>query len=31
MGHPPVVSLTFTSWNQVGEWLRRIDGVRQAA
>ena len=24
-----MVSLTFASWNQIGEWLRRLGGVRQ--
>jgi len=24
-------SLTFASWNQLGEWLRRLDVVRRAA
>lgn len=23
--------LTFASWNQVGEWLRRIEAIRQTA
>jgi len=26
-----MVSQTFASWNQIGEWLRRVDGIRQAA
>ena len=26
-----MVSLTFASWNQIVEWLGRVDGVRQAA
>jgi hypothetical protein len=26
-----LVSLTVTSWNQIGEWLRRIDQLRQIA
>jgi hypothetical protein len=26
-----VVSLTFASWNQIDEWLRRADGIRRAA
>jgi len=25
-----LLSLIFASWNQIGEWLRRLDGVRQA-
>jgi hypothetical protein len=24
------LSLTFASWNQVGQWLKRLDGFRQA-
>jgi hypothetical protein len=24
-------TLTFASWNQIGEWLRRFDMLRQAA
>lgn len=26
-----LVSQIFTSWNQMAEWLRRVDGVRAAA
>jgi hypothetical protein len=26
-----LVTLTFASWNQIGEWLRRIKALRQAA
>ena len=26
-----VVTLTFASWNQIGGWLRQIDGLRHAA
>ena len=26
-----VVSQTFTSWNQIAAWLRRIEGIRVAA
>jgi hypothetical protein len=26
-----VVSLNFTSWNQTGEWLRRVEALRYAA
>jgi hypothetical protein len=26
-----VVSLNFTSWNQIGEWLRRVEALRYAA
>jgi hypothetical protein len=26
-----MVSLNFTSWNQMGAWLRQIDGLRNAA
>jgi hypothetical protein len=26
-----VVSLNFTSWNQIGEWLRRVEAIRYAA
>ena len=26
-----VVSLNFTSWNQIGEWLRRLDELQHAA
>jgi hypothetical protein len=25
------VTLTFASWNQIAEWMRRVDRVRQAA
>jgi hypothetical protein len=25
-----VVTLTFASWNQIGEWLRRFNTLRQA-
>jgi hypothetical protein len=28
---PNVASLNFASWNQIGEWLRRLDGLRCAA
>ena len=27
----PRVSRIFTSWNQMAEWLRRVDGARAAA
>lgn len=23
-----LVSLNFTSWNHIGEWLRQVDGLR---
>jgi hypothetical protein len=26
-----LVSLNFTSWNQIGEWLRRVEALRYAA
>ena len=26
-----VATLTFASWNQVGEWLRRLESLRQLA
>jgi len=26
-----MVSLDFTSWNQIGEWLRRVEALRYAA
>jgi hypothetical protein len=26
-----VVSRIFASWNQIGEWLRRVDALRQTA
>jgi hypothetical protein len=26
-----LVTLTFASWNQVGEWLRRLESLRQVA
>lgn len=26
-----LVSLNFTSWNQIGEWLKRLDAIRSAA
>ena len=26
-----LVTLTVASWNQIGKWLRRVDGLRQAA
>lgn len=26
-----VVTLNFTSWNQITDWLRRMDSVKQAA
>ena len=26
-----LVTLTFTSWNQIGVWLRRLEALRQAA
>jgi len=29
-GERRLLSLIFASWNQIGEWLRRMDGVRQA-
>jgi hypothetical protein len=25
------VSLNFTSWNRIGEWLRRVEAIRYAA
>jgi hypothetical protein len=28
---PKVVTLMFASWNQIGEWLRRLAVLRQAA
>jgi hypothetical protein len=24
-----LVTLTFASWNQLGEWLRRVEALRQ--
>jgi len=30
MHHEEVVSLTFVNWNQIGEWLSRVNDVRQA-
>ena len=24
------VSLNFTSWNRIGEWLRRVEAIRDA-
>jgi hypothetical protein len=26
-----LVSLNFTSWNQIGEWLRRLEALRYGA
>jgi hypothetical protein len=26
-----LVTLTFASWNQIREWLRRVESLRQAA
>ncbi len=26
-----LVSLTFASWNQIGRWIRQLDGLREAA
>jgi len=26
-----VVSLNFVSWNQIGEWLKRLEAIREAA
>ena len=26
-----VASLNFTSWNQIGKWLRRVEALRDAA
>jgi hypothetical protein len=26
-----MVTFTFSSWNQTGNWLTRVDGLRQAA
>ena len=26
-----VVSLNFTSWDQIGKWLRRVEALRDAA
>ena len=26
-----VASLTFVSWNQVGDWLRRLEALRRVA
>jgi len=23
------VTLVFTSWNRIGQWLRQVDGLRQ--
>ena len=31
MNDVELAGLKFTSWNRIGEWLRRIDGVRQIA
>jgi len=30
-GERRLVSLTFASWNQIGAWLRRLEGLRDAA
>jgi hypothetical protein len=30
-GNEGLVTLTFASWNRIGEWLRRLDAFRQAA
>ena len=26
-----MMSLIFASWNQIGDWMRRLDDIRQAA
>jgi len=26
-----LASLTFASWNQIGEWLRRLEALRRVA
>jgi hypothetical protein len=26
-----LVSLNFASWNQIGEWLKRLEAIREAA
>jgi hypothetical protein len=30
-GERRLVTQTFASWNQIGEWLRRLSALRQAA